>query len=139
MNNAGNIVARVSGLSFEATVEHFVGAIESAGMRVFGKIDHGAAAHAAGLSMPRTIVLLFGNAAKGTPVMLAAPQAALDLPLRILVHEVTPERGCRVAYRPISALLQSEGVPQEMVEALDRAQRALFDYLPANPQRSSQE
>ncbi|AHV91276.1 hypothetical protein D554_1066 [Bordetella holmesii 30539] len=57
------------------------------GMTVFAEIDHAAAAQAAGLDMPPTRVLIFGNPKAGTPLMLAEPDLALDLPLRVLVRE----------------------------------------------------
>jgi Domain of unknown function DUF302 len=56
-------------------------------MTVFATIDHQAAAHAVGLDMPPTTVLIVGNPKSGTPLMLAAPDFAMDLPLRVLVRE----------------------------------------------------
>ncbi len=61
--------------------------IESRGAGVVAVVDHAAAARAVGLDMPDTQVLIFGNPRAGTPLMLAAPDIALDLPLRILVRD----------------------------------------------------
>lgn len=55
-------------------------------MTIFARIDH-AEARNAGLAMPPTQVLIHGNAKPGTPLMLAAPSVALDLPLRVLVRD----------------------------------------------------
>ncbi|RWA53434.1 hypothetical protein AU476_14045 [Cupriavidus sp. UYMSc13B] len=57
------------------------------GMTIFARIDHAEAARNVGLAMPPTQVLIYGNAKRGTPLMLAAPGVALDLPLRVLVRD----------------------------------------------------
>ncbi|OZI77167.1 DUF302 domain-containing protein [Bordetella genomosp. 12] len=69
------------------TVAHLREGLIEQGMTLFAEIDHAAAARTAGLSMPPTRVLIFGNPRAGTPLMLAAPDVALDLPLRVLVRE----------------------------------------------------
>ena len=61
--------------------------IDAKGAKVFAVIDHGGEAGAAGLSMRPTKVLVFGSPAAGTPLMIAAPTLAIDLPLKILVAE----------------------------------------------------
>lgn len=72
---------------FDDTVTYLRQGLVEQGMRVFAEIDHAGAAKAAGLAMPPTKVLIFGNPKAGTPLMLAAPDVALDLPLRVLVRE----------------------------------------------------
>jgi uncharacterized protein (DUF302 family) len=57
------------------------------GIPVLARIDHSAAATKVGLEMKPTVLLIFGNAKSGTPLMLSAPTAALDLPLKALVWE----------------------------------------------------
>ena len=74
-------------VAFAATLERLDRAIEAAGMMIFSRIDHAAGAQAAGLDMPPTVVLVYGNPSGGTPIMLSTPQAALDLPLRVLVRK----------------------------------------------------
>jgi uncharacterized protein (DUF302 family) len=56
-------------------------------LKVFARIDHRAEAQSAGLTMPPTQVLIFGNPRGGTPIMLAEPTAAIDLPLKALAWE----------------------------------------------------
>ena len=56
-------------------------------MKIFALIDHSGEAEKAGMRMRNTKLLIFGNPKAGTPLMLAAPTAALDLPLKILVWE----------------------------------------------------
>ncbi len=76
-----------SARGFDETVTHLRQGLVEQGMTVFAEIDHAGAAKAAGLAMPPTKVLVFGNPKVGTPLMLAAPDVALDLPLRVLVRE----------------------------------------------------
>lgn len=70
-----------------ATVATIRAAVEAKGAAVSAVIDHAASARAAGLEMPETQVIIFGNPHAGTPLMLAVPDVALDLPLRVLVRD----------------------------------------------------
>src|ERR1700753_2180494 len=84
----GQGIERVaSSRGFDETVSHFEQLIASKGMTLFAKIDFTGDAKRAGLTMPRTMLLVFGNPKGGTPVMVAAPSSALDLPLKVLVSE----------------------------------------------------
>jgi uncharacterized protein (DUF302 family) len=116
-----SLVERVSPLAFDATVDRLVEAIERAGLVVFARIDHAKAAQAAGMHMPSTLVLLYGNPKGGTPVMLASPAAALELPLRVLVRVGTAGKTL-VAYEPVVAALARYGVPQALARTLEPAQ-----------------
>lgn len=69
------------------TVEILSQAIRAAGAKLFTVIDHSGEAARAGLSLRDTKLLIFGNPAGGTPVMVAAPLAAIDLPLKLLVWQ----------------------------------------------------
>ena len=81
------IVSTRSPLSVAATAERLATLIGAAGATLFGVIDQSAEAEQAGLSMRATRLVIFGSPAAGTPVMAAAPLAALDLPLKILVWQ----------------------------------------------------
>ena len=59
--------------------------LQARGVKLFSVIDHSGEAEKAGMKMPPTKLLIFGNPKAGTPLMLAAPTAAIDLPLKILV------------------------------------------------------
>jgi len=81
------IVSTRSQLSVTDTVERLATLIGAAGATLFGVIDQSAEAEQAGMSLRATKLVIFGNPSAGTPVMAAAPLAALDLPLKILVWE----------------------------------------------------
>jgi uncharacterized protein (DUF302 family) len=113
---------------FEPTLERLGKAIAQAGMTVFGRIDHAAAARDAGLSMKPTVVMLYGNPKGGTPIMLAAPHAALDLPLRVLVREAEDGQTL-VSFHPITAVLRQAGVPDALAVRLEPAQQVLLTAI----------
>lgn len=73
--------------SLAQTAARLEALLEQHGLRLFAKIDHAAAAARVGLAMPPTLVLIFGHPAVGTPMMLAAPSLALDLPFRVRLRE----------------------------------------------------
>ena len=71
----------------DETVEKLKGILQARGITLFAVIDHSGEADKAGIRMKPTKLLIFGNPKAGTPVMLAAPTSAIDLPLKILVWE----------------------------------------------------
>ena len=71
----------------DETVSKLQEILKARGVKLFTVVDHSGEAAAAGLKMPNTKLLIFGNPKAGTPLMLASPSAALDLPLKILVAE----------------------------------------------------
>lgn len=73
--------------SVEETVDRLRALLDEKGIKLFCLIDHSGEAGAAGFQMRPTKLLIFGNPKAGTPLMLASPSAALDLPLKILVAE----------------------------------------------------
>jgi uncharacterized protein (DUF302 family) len=73
--------------SVDETVQKLKGILQSKGITLFTLIDHSGEAAKAGMKMRPTKLLLFGNPKAGTPVMLAAPSSAIDLPLKILIRE----------------------------------------------------
>jgi uncharacterized protein (DUF302 family) len=74
--------------------------------------------------MPPSTVLTYGHPKGGTPIMLAAPAAALDLPLRVLVR-VQDDGRTVIAFHPIAAVLRQAGVTAALADKLDPAQRIL--------------
>ena len=85
--SANGIVTRRSNHSVDETAARLQAALEAKGVKVFALVDHSGEAKKAGLYMPNTKLLIFGNPAAGTPLMLSAPSTAIDLPLKILLAE----------------------------------------------------
>jgi uncharacterized protein (DUF302 family) len=85
MAESPEITTKVSPRSVSETVARLVEMIEARGMKVFAVIDQAAEARSAGLELRPTTLVIFGNPSAGTRVMEAAPLAALDLPLKVLV------------------------------------------------------
>ena len=83
--STGDIVTKLSHRSVTDTVSKLTGIIGAKGMKVFAVIDQSAEARQVGLSLRETTLVIFGSPAAGTPVMAAAPLAALDLPLKVLI------------------------------------------------------
>ena len=125
-----NIVEHAVPADFAPTLERVVKAITDAGLMVFARIDHAANARDAGLTMPPTTVLFYGHAKGGTPIMLATPQAALDLPLRVLVRQREDGKTI-IAFHPIASTLRCAGVPEDLASRLDPAQRLLLQAVAA--------
>jgi uncharacterized protein (DUF302 family) len=118
------VVRLESSYSFSETVAHLQAALEASGFKIFATIDHRAAAQSAGLDMPPTIVLIYGSPKGGTPLMLAAPDFALELPLRLLVRE--GEHGkVYVTYDPSGNLEGRLGLPTGMAAKLAPAEQII--------------
>ncbi len=114
------------------TVERIEAELREKGITLFTVIDHSGEAAKVGLAMPDTKLLVFGNPKAGTPVMLAAPTSALDLPLKILVRVVAGEDAdgtggsgssdgsvrSAVEYSAAAYLAARHGVPGELVAVL---------------------
>lgn len=99
--------------SVDATVGRLKDILQAKGVTLFAVIDHSGEAEKAGLKMPATKLLIFGNPKAGTPLMLAAPSSAIDLPLKILVAE--DESGkVMVSWNDPGYLQKRHGFPAEL-------------------------
>jgi uncharacterized protein (DUF302 family) len=81
------LVTKASKYSVADTVTRLEAVLKSSGMTVFARIDHRAEAEKVGLTMRPALLLIFGNPKGGTPLMVAVPTAAIDLPLKALAWE----------------------------------------------------
>jgi uncharacterized protein (DUF302 family) len=81
------ILAITSNHSVDQTVERLKTLLQSRSVKLFALVDHSGEAHSAGIAMRPTKLLIFGNPKGGTPLMLASPSVAIDLPLKILIAE----------------------------------------------------
>ena len=100
--------------SVAAAIARLEAAISARDLRVFARIDFAADAAAAGLPMPPTLLLLFGQPRAGTPLMVAAPTAALDLPLKILVYQ-DRTGAAWVGYNSPEYLAERHQVPRDLL------------------------
>ncbi len=108
------IVNRPSNHSVDETVERLKGTLRAKGVTLFAVIDHSGEAEKAGLKMPPTKLLIFGNPKSGTPLMLASPSSAIDLPLKILVSEDAAGK-VWISYNRPSYLEKRHGLPPELM------------------------
>jgi uncharacterized protein (DUF302 family) len=112
--NAG-IVDLAANHSVDAMVEKLKGILQAKGVTLFALIDHSGEAEKAGMKMRPTKLLIFGNPRAGTPLMLAAPSSAIDLPLKILLWE--DARGKTwVSYNSSAYLQERHGISQELLQ-----------------------
>ena len=81
------LVTLQSAHDFATTVDQLVTAVEEKSITIFTRIDHAANAVSVGLALRPTTLVIFGNAAAGTPLMEAAQTAGIDLPLKVLIWQ----------------------------------------------------
>jgi uncharacterized protein (DUF302 family) len=114
--NDGSSTTKLSGRSVKDTVARLQELIEKNGMRIFDVIDQSEEAQLVGMSLRETVLVLFGSPAAGTPVMEAAPLAALDLPLRILIWD--DDKQTKVSYVPPQVLAARYGLGPDLVQRI---------------------
>jgi len=112
----GNGVLQIaSPYSVEETVKRLESILGERSVRVFALVDHSGEAEKVGMKMRPTKLVIFGNPKGGTPVMVAAPSVAIDLPLKALVWE--DENGkVWVSYNSPEYLQQRHGVPEDLIK-----------------------
>jgi uncharacterized protein (DUF302 family) len=109
------IVSKFSNHSVDETVTKLRGILESKGITLFALVDHSGEAEKAGLKMPPTKLFIFGNPKGGTPLMLASPSVAIDLPLKILVAESVDGK-VSVSYNSSAYLAQRHNLPENLLQ-----------------------
>jgi uncharacterized protein (DUF302 family) len=109
------IITNPSNHSVDEIVEKLKGILVAKGVTLFALVDHSGEAAKAGLSMPPTKLLIFGNPKGGTPLMLASPSVAIDLPLKILVAEGANGK-VSVSYNSPAYLRQRHNLPPELMQ-----------------------
>jgi uncharacterized protein (DUF302 family) len=115
---AGNGLVQVqSKYSLGDTVQRLEAAFRDKGLQLFAVIDHSGEAEKVGLEMHPTKVLIFGSPKGGTPLMVAAPSLAIDLPLKALVAEGADGK-VSVTYNDPAYLQARHGVPADLIKNL---------------------
>ena len=113
-----------SNYSVDETVTRLLALLEEKGIKLFALVDHSGEAAAAGLTMRPTKLLIFGNPKAGTPLMLAEPLSALDLPLKSLVTEATPGE-VMVSFNAAAYILGRHSLPGELLNNLAPAEHLI--------------
>lgn len=114
---SGDLETVRSAFAVDETVARIERAVTAAGMKVFARIDQAAEARAAGLSMRPAVVMLFGSPKAGTPLMVARPTVAIDLPLKALVWE--DDRGqAWLTYNTPELLVRRHGLDSALAQRL---------------------
>lgn len=103
--------------SVDETVARLKQTLDAKGVTLFALVDHSGEAAKVGMNMPATKLLIFGSPKAGTPVMLAAPGIAIDLPLKILVWE-EGNGNVRISYNSPEYLGRRHNVPSDLLANL---------------------
>ena len=113
--SAENGIVRIPGNhSVDETVARLQGILQAKGVKIFMVVDHSGEAASAGLKMPNTKLVIFGNPKSGTPLMLASPSVALDFPLKILVAEDGAGKTW-ISYNSTAYLQARHGLPADLL------------------------
>lgn len=117
MPGGNGLIQVASRYSVDETVEKLEAAFREKGMQIFALIDHSGEAEKAGLKMHPTKVVIFGSPKGGTPLMVAAPSLAIDLPLKALVAEDAAGK-VSVTYNDPAYLQRRHNVPADLIKNL---------------------
>jgi uncharacterized protein (DUF302 family) len=113
--SAAGVTDIASRHTVDETVARLQGILKAKGVALFVLIDHSGEAEKAGMKMRATKLLIFGNPKAGTPLMVAAPSIAIDLPLKILVWE-DDQGKVRVSYNSPEYLMQRHNLPPNLLQ-----------------------
>src|SRR5271156_428600 len=113
-STANGIIDKPGNHSVDETAEKLQAILRAKGVKLFALVDHSGEAQKVGMKMRPTKLLIFGNPKGGTPLMIAAPSVAIDLPLKLLVAE---DAGGKVwiTYNSPEYLRDRHHVPQELI------------------------
>lgn len=117
MANEKDIITLASPYSVKETIDRLENMLRSKGATIFARIDQQAAAQQAGLEMPATELLLFGNPKAGTALMLAKPLSGLDLPLKVLAWEDKDGKSW-LSYNSFGYLQQRFALPDDLIHPI---------------------
>lgn len=115
MNPANGIITRAANCTVQEAVNKIKSLLVRRGIMLFAVIDHSGEAESIGMKMPYTKLLIFGNPKGGTPLMLASPSLAIDLPLKLLVAEEAKGR-CSISYNSPQYLQERHGLPKDLIQ-----------------------
>jgi uncharacterized protein (DUF302 family) len=117
-SRGSGIIDTPSSHSVDETVERLKEILQAKGITLFALVDHSGEAEKVGMKMRPTKLLIFGNPKAGTPVMLAAPTSAIDLPLKILIWEDAQGK-VWVTYNSPVYLQERHSLPTELLQNIE--------------------
>lgn len=118
--NVNGLITEPSNHSVDETTQRLQSALQAKGIALFALIDHSGEAEKVGIPMRPTKLLIFGNPRAGTPVMIAAPTAAIDLPLKILIWEDSDGK-VWLSFKDPTYLANRHGIPAELLQNIAAA------------------
>jgi len=122
------ILERPSNHSVDETVKRLKGILQARGLTLFALVDHSGEAEKVGMKMLPTKLLIFGSPKGGTPVMMAAPSIAIDLPLKVLIREDSQGR-VWVSYNSPEYLAKRHAVPDDLVKNIAGVEKLVQEAL----------
>jgi uncharacterized protein (DUF302 family) len=129
-NSVPGFISKPSQHSVPETIQRLSAALKSKGVAIFALVDHSGEAEKAGLKMRPTQLLIFGNPKAGTPLMVAAPSIAIDLPIKALVWEDADGK-VWLSYNSPDYLRQRHGFPSELEKNLAAVEPLLAQAVAA--------
>jgi len=115
MNSAEGIITKAANCTVEEAVHKIKSLLVIRGITLFAVIDHSGEAETAGMKMPDTKLVIFGNPKGGTPLMLAFPLVAIDLPLKLLVAQDANGK-CSISYNSPQYLKERHGISDDLIQ-----------------------
>ena len=118
-SNSDNGIVTIPGhQSVDRTVQRLEEILQAKGVKLFALIDHSGEAEKAGMQMRPTKLLIFGNPKAGTPLMIASPGIAIDLPLKVLVSQDADGK-VWISYNSPAYLQARHALPADLVQNID--------------------
>ena len=114
MTDASGVVTIPTQHSVDEAVRRLAQMLADKGIQFFALVDHSGEAEKAGLQMPPTKLAIFGSPKAGTPLMLATPSIAIDLPLKLLIWE-DKSGSVWISYNAPAYLMARHGLPQDLL------------------------
>ena len=115
MNSSDGIITKTANCTVEEAVSKIKSLLVGRGITLFAVIDHSGEAETVGMKMPDTKLVIFGNPKGGTPLMLASPSIAIDLPLKLLVTEDANGK-CSISYNSPQYLQQRHRISNDLIQ-----------------------
>jgi len=115
MTSANGIITKSANCTVEEAVSKIKSLLVIRGITLFAVVDHSGEAETVGMKMPDTKLVIFGNPKGGTPLMVASPSVAIDLPLKLLVAQ-DANGGCSISYNSPQYLQQRHGLSTDLIQ-----------------------